>query len=155
MPSAITQVPSASGTATAQRRGAQVSRGAAMNDQTIGAPISTPSVSPIHQAAHVPGTEPVPIVPLPQSIATATVALVVQASGTTPSMKRARSAGSDSCSGCDTQRRTIQAPSAACSAAPAEAPSQVTTTAAVSALVADTSQRLATSAAAPTAATAQ
>ncbi len=155
MPSAITSVASASGNATAPRRGAQASRGGAMKDQTIGAPISTPSVSPTHHAPQVAGSAAALIVPLASSTSTAIVALVTQVSGATSNMKRARSAGSDSSSGIETKRRTIQAPKAACNAAPAPAPSHVAMTTAPSVVSAETCHKLAASDAAATATTAQ
>ncbi len=155
MPRPMTAVAMASGSATAQRRGAQASRGVAMKAQAIGAPISTPSVSPIHHAPHVAGAAAAVIVPPATSTSTAMLALVRQASGVTINMKRARSAGSDSSSGIETKRRTSQAPTAACSAAPALVPIQVATTAALNVVLAETCDRLAASAAAATAATAQ
>jgi hypothetical protein len=103
----------------------------------------------------VAGTAPMSIVPPASNTSTATLALVRQASGVTINMKRARSAGSDSSSGIETNRRTSQAPTAACSAAPALVPIQVATTVAPSAVLAETCHRFAASAAAATAATAQ
>ena len=87
-----------------------------MKASVTGAPISTPIVSPTHQADQVLPISAGVIVPLTASAATERVELVRQAAGTMTSMKRARSTGSDSVSGCVIQRRIAQPPSAACSA---------------------------------------
>ena len=149
--SVITNVAATKGSATDQRRGAQAARGAPITDQTTGAPISTPKVSPTHQAAQVVGAAAQPTVPLASSATSATLALVRHASGTTSSMKRATSDGSDSSKGWATKRRSAQAPRAACAAAPRAVTPQVATTAGAMTTAGASDHKLAAHAASATA----
>ncbi len=72
-----------SGRASDSRRGAQSARGRASRLSTIGAPISTPSMSPLHQRHHSAAASAAGVTPAATKALVATLALTRHDSGTT------------------------------------------------------------------------
>ena len=71
-----------SGSATLRRRGAQSARGRPIRVSVIGAPISTPRLSPVHHVSHVTASAEGSTVPdRPNVSVVATLALTTQATG--------------------------------------------------------------------------
>jgi hypothetical protein len=118
MPAAMIPVATARVMPTVIRRGAQSTRGRPTSVSVIGAPISTPSVSPAHQVSPLMPSVDGGTAPLQPSASVATPALTMQATGAPSKRNSAMSRGSASVSGCRTKRLTSDAPAQACSAAP-------------------------------------
>ena len=99
MPRPISSVTTSSGKATGQRRGAHSSRGWPIKVRTIGAPISTPSVSPTHQAAQCGSASFGGSAPASDRAARPTLALMQAGEQRTESEEAQQSVGSASSSG--------------------------------------------------------
>ena len=106
------------GSATVRVRVAQALRGRPISVSATGAPISTPSVSPIHQINMLSANCSVPTVPASQSALLPSTALVTHAPAAPSRPNRTMSRGSAKIRGWATKRCASAAPSAACKAAP-------------------------------------
>ena len=111
-------VATSSGKPSVRRRASQSARGRPIKVSTIGAAISTPSVSPPHQVHQVKARAAAGTTPAADKASVDSVAFTVQASTPPSRQKAAMSRGSTSATGPRLRRRTSAAPSSACSAAP-------------------------------------
>ena len=106
------------GRPTVMRRAAQASRGRPIRVSRIGAPISTPSVSPTHQVHQVNARAPTGTTPAQDSASVDRLALRPHATAPASRQKVATSRGSASSSAPFKRQRTRATPKAACSMAP-------------------------------------
>ena len=106
------------GRPSVQRRGFQSSDGRAISVITMGAVMSTPSVSPLHQVNQLDTAAALGKVPAASKAPVATLALMVQATSPPSSPARPMSLGELRDGSGPTVRCTAQAPAQACSRAP-------------------------------------